>query len=216
MHKKTIIFDFDGTIADTLHLGVDLYNNIAHEYNCDTIAEKDIKRLQSMRPQQVMDNYWVNIFRMPFLLLRLRKELKKRITELKPINGITKAIKDIKNSGFKMGIMTSNTKGNVKSFLSLNWLDDIFDFIHSGKNLFGKDKVIRRLMKRNNLSIDEAVYIGDETRDIEASKKVGIPIVSVSWGFNSRKILESLSPDIIVDSPSELLDWLRKILNKRQ
>lgn len=211
MRKKTIIFDFDWTIADTMHLGIDLYNNIAHEYSCNTIRKNDIKKLQSMKPQQVMDDYWVNILKIPFLMIRLKKELKKRITELKPISGMIKAIKDIKDSGFRLGIMTSNTRSNVKSFLSLNGLDDIFEFIHSGRNLFGKDRVIKRLMRRNNLSNDEAVYIGDEIRDIEASKKVGIPIVSVSWGFNSRKVLESLNPNVIIDSPSDLLTWLKKI-----
>lgn len=211
MNKRTIIFDFDWTIADTLHLGVDLYNNIAHEYNCNTIGENDIKKIQSMRPQQVLDDYWVNILKIPFLLLRLRKELKKRITELKPINGIVKAIKDIKNYGFNLGIMTSNTKSNVRSFLDLNGLNNVFDFIHSGRHLFWKNKVIKRLLKERNIANEDVMYIWDETRDIEASQKVGIPIISVSRWFNSRKILESLNPNVIVDNPKDLLECLKKI-----
>ncbi len=211
MNKKTIIFDFDGTIADTLDLWVDLYNNIAHEFDCNVVGKSEVKKLQTMRPQQVLDEYWVSMIKLPFLLFRLRRELKKRIIELKPINGIVQAIKEIKDAWFHLGIMTSNTKSNVKSFLDINWLDNIFDFIHSGRNLFGKDRVIKRLMKRNNLNNDDAVYVGDETRDIEASQKVGIPIVSVSWGFNTRSILESLNPNVIVDDPKDLLGHLRKI-----
>ena len=86
MHKKTIIFDFDGTIADSLHLLVELYNNVAHIFFCKKIKNEDIKKLQSRRPQELMKSYWINTFKLLLLLLRLRRDLKKNIKKLKATN----------------------------------------------------------------------------------------------------------------------------------
>ena len=44
-------------------------------------------------------------------------------------------------------------------------------------------------LKLMRLGRDEVVYIGDEARDIDAAQKVGIPIISVTWGFNSSDVL---------------------------
>jgi phosphoglycolate phosphatase len=96
-------------------------------------------------------------------------------------------------------------------FLDINNLSDLFDFVYSGKSLFGKEKVIRRMLIHENLSADRVVYVGDETRDIEASKHAGIPVVAVSWGLNSRAALASLSPDQIADDPHELPGCLQRI-----
>ena len=120
----------------------------------------------------------------------------------------------LKNTGFNLGILSSNSKINVCKFLENNNLDNIFDFIYSSRHLFGKDKTLLRLLKKRNIPKKNAVYVGDETRDIEAAKKAGISIVSVSWGFNSRKTLEALQPDQIAGSPGELIACLQRIGNK--
>ena len=90
------------------------------------------------------------------------------------------ALKEIKAADFKLGIMTSNSKENVTTFLELHGLKGIFDFVYSGRNIFGRHKIINRLLKNHKISKKNAVYIGDETRDIEAAKRVGIPVVAVS------------------------------------
>jgi len=137
--------------------------------------------------------------------------LRGEIKNIKPIAGMIQALRNIKNAGLSLGIMTSNSKKNVKIFSEMNGLDGIFDFVYSGRNIFGKDKVIRRLLKDQQIARDNVVYVGDETRDIEAAKKAGIPVVAVSWGFNIREILVVQHPNEIVDEPKNLLECLRKI-----
>ena len=60
-------------------------------------------------------------------------------------------------------------------------------------------------------SMDEIIYVGDEMRDIEASKKVGIPVIAVSWGLNKREALESFKPDQMAHSPKDLPGCIEKI-----
>lgn len=208
MKQKIAIFDFDGTIADTLDAVVNIYNKIASKYNCKEVREEDRKKLQAKKPQEFLKDYGLTNFKLPFVLLKIRRGLKSEIENIKPIKGMVQTLKDIKNAGFVVGVMTSNSKENVESFFKLHDLNGIFDFIYSGKNLFGKDKVLKRLLKKHKIDKEIVVYIGDETRDIEAAKKVGMPVVAVSWGFNSKEILVSQMPNAIVDEPEKLLNVL--------
>lgn len=210
---KYIIFDFDGTIADTIDMTLNIYNRIAPEYNCKPVNDEDLKRIRSGKPQEFLKEYRVTAFKLVLILLRIRKELSKQIPEFKLVKDIKDSLWKLKNKGLRLGILTSNSKNNVKAFLENNNLSDIIDFVYNGKSLFGKDRVIMQLLDHENISSEDVVYIGDETRDIEASKKVGIPIVAVSWGLNSREILASLEPNQIVDSPKELFRCVEQIID---
>ena len=54
------------------------------------------------------------------------------------------------------------------------------------------------------MPLTAAIYVGDETRDVEAARKAGVQIIAVGWGLNSRASLLLQNPDFIVDSPEEL------------
>ena len=184
---------------------------MAPKYRCKIAKEEDLKKLRANKPQELLKSYNITKFKLPFLLLHIRKELRKEINNIKPISGIIKALRKIKAAGFNLGVMTSNSKKNVQIFADLNGLNGIFDFIYSGRNLFGKEKVINKLLKIHKIKKNSAIYIGDETRDIEASKKVGIQIIAVSWGMNTKEILASLQPDTITDKPENLLKCIQEL-----
>jgi len=206
MNKKTIIFDFDGTIGDTLALGIDIYNQIAEDYRCIPVDLVDVPTLQSKRPREIMGDYNINYFNIPFLLWRIKRELGERMGEVKSFPEMMEVIHELKDSGHRVGILTSNSKKNVEKFLKMNNSRDLFEFIYSGRHVFGKEKTMRKVLKREEIDSKEVIYVGDETRDVVASKKAGIPIISVDWGYNTREVLEKLEPNHIADIPSDLLE----------
>lgn len=213
--SRYIIFDFDGTIADTFDLALEIYNTIAPEYNCRPAGPEDLDLFRTKKPQELLKIYGVSRLKLLSLMLRIRRELSHHIPEIKLIRGMDASLREIRGRGYRMGILTSNSVINVGKFLDINNLSGLFDFIYSGKSLFGKDKVIRRLLMHENLTADKVIYVGDEARDIEASKSAGIPVVSVSWGMNRRELLFSLSPDQIADDPKELPGCLQRIFDGR-
>lgn len=211
---RYIIFDFDGTIADTIDLALAIYNRIAPEYNCKPVNDEDRKVLREGKPKELLKEYGVTNLKLGLLLLRIRKEIGNHIPELKLVKGIRDPLREIKNAGLILGILTSNSTHNVNRFLKKNDLTDIFDFVYSGKSLFGKDRVLMRLFDHEKISGEEVMYIGDETRDIEASERAGIPVVAVTWGLNNRKALLSLKPDQIADKPADLPGCVQEVLLK--
>jgi phosphoglycolate phosphatase len=206
-----IILDFDGTIANTLELALGIYNRIAPEYNWGHVGEAERELFRTKKPQELLKTYGISRLKLMTVLLRIRKELTRHIPEMQPVGGMETALREIRNAGFRMGILTSNSVDNVSKFLDINNLSALFDFIYSGRSIFGKEKVIRKLLIHEQLPADKVVYTGDETRDIEASKAAGIPVIAVSWGLNRRDLLASFSPDQIADKPEELLDCVRRI-----
>ncbi len=104
---------------------------------------------------------------------------------------------------FQIGILTSNTQENVKQFLDKNEMD-FFDFIRTGKSVFGKSHMINKIIKQRHVSKSEAFYVCDEVRDIEAARKSGIKSIVVTWGYNTKDVLIKENPDFLVNSPDEL------------
>ena len=80
----------------------------------------------------------------------------------------------------------------------------MFDFVYTGSSLFGKHKAMNKMLKNENLKSEGVIYVGDEVRDVEAADKVGLKVVSVDWGFNSREFLNQINPGSVVSSVSDL------------
>ncbi len=209
MIQKVIIFDFDGTIADTVDALVSIANNLAVEFNYAQITSEEFVILKNLTSREIFKYSGIPLFKMPFLLKKVKRELKNKIPELKPIQGIPQALTELKNDGNRLGIVTSNSKDNVKEFLKVNNLDNLFEFVHPGVTIFGKTKIINNILRQKQIKTQEVIYVGDETRDIEASKKSQIKIVSVTWGFNSEAALTKENPDFLIHHPRELVEIVK-------
>ncbi len=205
MSVPIILFDFDGTIADTLDSLIKITNRLAGEFGYKQTTEEDIATLKNMNSMQVIKTSGIPVFKIPFLLQRVKLELNHEIPILKPIPGIFEALYLLKNKDIKLGILTSNSQENVKGFLERNEMTTLFNFIDAGATLFGKSKAIKNFLKKEGVQPEQVIYVGDETRDIEAAKKVKIKVIAVSWGFNSKAVLAKHNPDLIIDKPQELM-----------
>jgi phosphoglycolate phosphatase len=115
----------------------------------------------------------------------------------------------LNNNGYRLGIITSNSQENVTDFLRVNDLDNLFDFVYSGVTIFGKTTIINNVLKQKQIKPQEVIYVGDETRDIEASKKANIKVIAVTWGFNSQEVLAKQNPDFLIQEPYELLEVIK-------
>jgi phosphoglycolate phosphatase len=108
---------------------------------------------------------------------------------------------------YRVGIFTSNSEEVVRYIMTRDDFRPV-DFICSGIPILEKDKAFKELLLSEGLSPHEAIYVGDELRDIDACRHAGIRIISACWGFNSRAALERGTPDYLVKSPEELLSLL--------
>lgn len=208
MTIKTIIFDFDGTIADTYQTLITITNNLANEFGYAQISPEELLELKQLSSREILRKSKISWIKIPFLLKRGQAELNKLVVTLKPINGIEKSLEKLKERGYYLGIITSNSYENVQGFLENNQLKNIFDFIYPSIPLFRKHNAIKKFINKHGFKPEEVIYVGDETRDIEAARKCKVKIASVSWGFSDKFLLEQYNPDFLLDCPKELLTML--------
>jgi phosphoglycolate phosphatase len=209
MTQKVIIFDFDGTIADTVDALVSIANRLAVEFGYIQILPEELALLRNFTSREIIKYSGISLFKVPFLVKKVKGELKNKIPELKPIPGMKEALISLSKEGNRLGIITSNSKDNVTQFLKINELENLFEFIYSGVTIFGKTTIINNVLRQKQLKPQEVIYVGDETRDIEASKKANIKVIGVTWGFNSQAVMAKQNPDFLIQKPDELLDIIK-------
>jgi len=202
--NKTIIFDFDGTIANTLDSVVRIVNDHAEHFGYKKVTKEDIPYLQGKKPKEILSYLGISIFKLPSWIKKIHSEINKEITNMTPTVNISPLLSELHHDEhFQIGILTSNTHENVKQFLDNNELD-FFDFIRTGKSVFGKSHIINKIIKQRHANKNEVFYVCDEVRDIEAARKSGIKSIAVTWGYNTKDALIKENPDFLVNLPDEL------------
>ncbi len=203
--KKYIIFDFDGTIADTFHILEEIGKEYARKYSIN-ITPKEAKEY-GLKKTLLKSKF--PIWKIPKILPEVRKKIALGLkTDVRLFPGIKEILIKL-SKNYYLGILSTNSKQNIMQFLKKYNLYRFFRFVYSDSSIFGKHFVLKRLCKKYSISYKNIIYIGDEDRDIEAAKKLCIKIIAVSWGYNSKKLLKKYNPDYLVDNPKQIL----KILN---
>ncbi|PWU23561.1 carotenoid oxygenase [Candidatus Cerribacteria bacterium 'Amazon FNV 2010 28 9'] len=203
-----IFFDFDGTIADTLPLSAHLYNEIAPQFGGRLIREEDVEVLRTKNLHELIRLSKIPLIQIPKVVYFMQQKTSASMNTVLPFAGIEEVLKELKKKGKIVGIVTTNSEANVRTFLRTRNLEKYIDFVHAEKALFGKGNMLRHVLKENNASSSQAVYIGDEVRDGEAANKAHISFIAVTWGLNAREAFTKIEPLKIVDSPKRLLQLL--------
>lgn len=206
MKYRTILFDFDGTLADSAGLALDIMNSLAPEFGFAPVTSDEIPRLQKMSARELLVQrahipLW-NIPKIWRLERRVREEFGKRAQEIRSFKGVPEMMAGLFAAGYEMGIVTSNAHETVVGLLEQTGIQ--VHFIHAGSAFFGKARAIRGALREYGIDPRHTVYIGDELRDVEACKKVGIDMIAVGWGLNAPETLKDAGATVAA-TPEALL-----------
>jgi HAD superfamily hydrolase (TIGR01549 family) len=209
MHHRTLVFDFDGTIADTLEEARSIYNRMAPDYGLREVQPEEIPGLRHLSLKQLLHQLGISKRHVPSLIGRGTSMLRASIARMQLIEGMAEVLPEIRRHSHSFGILTSNASANVDLFLRSHGIRGLFGFISSTSKLTGKSKHLRAIRKTFSLHAHDMLYVGDEIRDIRAARKAGIAVAAVTWGFNSQEALAAENPDYLLQSPDEFLHLLR-------
>ena len=206
---NVILFDFDGTIANSLEIGFQVTNRLAREFGYQQINLEEFKQLQNLSSREILKRLKISIFKIPFLARRFNTEFGRNIGQLMLIPGIKETLLELKQRGNRLAIVSTNSERNIRLVLEAHGLSGVFDQVLSSSP-FGKSRLIKKMIRQNRFSPETVFYVGDETRDIEAARKSRVAAIAVTWGFNSEKILAAQNPDFLIHNPHDLLDIANK------
>lgn len=204
----TIIFDMDGTIADSF------------DYVSDFMAQQaGMSRLTPEKKQQLRGLSMINMARRlgfhwwhaPILFYKGQRRMHKVIHRLRSFEGIPELIRKLHAEGHELFVLSSNSRRNVNHFLHTQKIHRYFVEIYGGVGMFNKASALKQLFKEQNLDIRRAVYVGDELRDVQAAKSIGLKAIAVTWGFADPQELKAARPAGMANTPAELMQILEEL-----
>ncbi|AFY93010.1 haloacid dehalogenase superfamily enzyme, subfamily IA [Chamaesiphon minutus PCC 6605] len=210
LKPRLIIFDFDGTLADSLVIMIDITNRLASEFGYKQLSDDFIATLKYLSPWEIVRAIDVALWKIPWIVQRVRQEFYTEAKRVELFSGIVELVERLKAEHYRLGIVSSNSEANIHAVLRQYGIEHRFDFVTSAST-FGKGRAISKVIKQSNIERANAVYVGDEIRDIRAARSVGIKIVAVSWGFNDPTALLQQKPDLLIAEPADLLSAIDRL-----
>ncbi|MFA6801016.1 MAG: HAD-IA family hydrolase [Acholeplasmataceae bacterium] len=200
---KAIIFDFDGTIANTKAFAYQVYTKLTDQYGIKQLSEKEFDHLKTLTLVDKFRVHDISIFKLPKLVRQARKTISMVMHEIKPYDQMIELLQLLHKNNILLFIVSSNSKNNILVFTN-QYNINFFEKIYGRAKYFKKEKTLKKVLKEYNLNQEEVLYIGDEVRDIRSCKKINLPIVSVTWGFDDKDMLEKENPNYIADDMESL------------
>ena len=205
-----IIFDLDGTLIDSLDIFIKIGNDMAEKYGYKSLNEEKIKELLKLPMKKRIESLKIPVYKIPKMGFEALSTFNSYAAQVRPIEGVKEMLEQLHKEGYRLSIVSSNSLRNINTFLKANELN-LFDNIQASKGLFGKHITISKLITKLRVKKEEVIYIGDEQRDVEACRKIGIKVISVLWGFDSLELIEKVNPDFIVSDPKEIFEIIMSI-----
>ena len=208
---KTVIFDLDGTVLNTL---VDLKNAVNHGLKTRNLPEKDLEFIRKAigngtqvlikrcTPENITEeerSLVFNAFKNYYL--------EHYADNTKPFDGILEMLKSLKG---KVNLaLVSNKDDDLTRKLINKEFPDIFDIVQG--SYFDQPKkpnpyLINKIIQENNLNKKDCLYIGDTNIDKESANNAGLEYRLVNYGFRTKEELQKMCPnDTSLSSVDELL-----------
>lgn len=199
---KTLIFDFDGTIADSFDYVFAFLASQGHPARTFSHDERQMFRHRSMptMARQLGIRWW----QLPHVWHKGRREMRRHLNQVGVFTEMPPLIRELRGQGYRLMILSSNTEPTIREFLRRHEIDDFFEDVHGKVGLFGKGPALRQMLAKHGLHVDDCVYIGDEVRDVKSAHAVRIDCIAVTWGFADPNSLRGLRPYAVAASSAEL------------
>ena len=202
MQFRLALFDFDGTLADSQDWFLGIFDQVADRFGYRRLGPGDRERLRGLETKAILRDLGVPIWKLPMIARHLRELATRDIESIRLFPGAAEMLETVKAAGIRIAVVSSNAEENVRRVLGPA-AAHVAHFA-CGAHLFGKASKVRGVLRAMRGEAGAAILIGDEVRDLEAAREVGIACGLVGWGYADPKFLRSLSPDLYFDSMEEI------------
>jgi phosphoglycolate phosphatase len=197
-----VIFDLDGTLADSFPWFRRHVNGVADRFAFRRIADEDVESLRHADSREILTRLEVPTWKLPAIARHMRRLKAQHIQDIPLFDGAEAMLRTLSQAGFRLALVSSDSEANARQ--QLGELAALFSHFDCGASIFGKARKFRRVVKRAGLAPDAVIAIGDEVRDIEAARSVGIACGAVRWGFASSEALRARAPDLMFERMEDI------------
>ena len=202
---KLVIFDFDGTLADTRPFMLSILDHLAEKFNTKRMDVNALDQLRGYTARQIMKMHRVSMWKLLLMTRESQKLLYKNIDSIKLFPGIENVMRTIAQNNISIAVVTSNQLRNVLAVLG-DELAGLVSVFECEAGFFSKASRLRRALRKAGIRSDDTLSLGDETRDIEAARRIGIPCAAVTWGYGDLETLRGHKPDHLLTDVEQILE----------
>jgi phosphoglycolate phosphatase len=205
MRYQLVIFDFDGTLADSFPWFVGVFDQLSDRFHFRKMPAGELEALRSCGPSEILRRLGIRSWKMPFIASHLRALMARDIDRIALFRGVDATLRHLAEQGTAMAVVSSNSQENVRRILGPENAARI-QYYECGAALLGKQSKFRRVLAQSGVPPEAAISIGDEVRDLEAARRVGIAFGAVSWGYSDVASLRERAPAEVFETFEDLAE----------
>jgi phosphoglycolate phosphatase len=198
-----VIFDFDGTLADSADWMIRTLNGISGQFGLRQVTDDEVQMLRGRSTTEIVRYLGVPVWQLPRIAAEMRKRIAADIAQIKLFAGVADMLRALDERDMRLAIVSSNSEANVRCVLGADNAARI-DLFDCSAAMFGKSHKLRSVMRRLRVAEHLTLYVGDETRDIEAAREVGCASGAVTWGYAQAQILKTFAPTMTFDTMAQI------------
>ena len=200
------IFDLDGTLADSFPWFLRTINDVADHFGFRRVRDEDIEGLRHAASREILTHLEVPLWKLPAIARHARRLKAEAASEISLFAGVETMLRTLAENGVQLALVTSDSEANARE--KLGPAAALFAQFDCSASLFGKAAKFRRVIRRAGVAPGKVISIGDEVRDIEAARAVGIACGAVCWGYAAPAALRALGPDHVFERMDEIVSTL--------
>jgi len=203
VNYKLIIFDFDGTLADSFPYFLRTMNALATTYNFPVIQPQDVDQLRGLDARQMIKRARLPAWKIPLIVSSFIRRMGQDIDQIHLFDGVPQLLSQLAGQGVKLAIVSSNSEENIRRVLGPANASLISHY-GCGSSLFSKQRKFKRAMEKMGASRQETLCVGDEVRDIEAAQEATVAFGAVTWGYTCPDALAAYPGISLFHTPADI------------
>lgn len=209
MQYDLLIFDLDGTLADSFPFFISVHNRLASRHGFRRIEPSEVEALRDCSASVLMRHVGLPRWKLPWVARSFVSLMHEEGRNVAPFNGVDEMLRELDASGVALALASSNSASNCRRVLGEDtWRR--FAHVECGASIFGKRHRIARTLGVTGIHAHRALYVGDQLTDAEAARAAGVAFGAVGWGYASFASLLAADPDVAFARVRDLSHFARR------
>jgi phosphoglycolate phosphatase len=206
MRYPLVIFDFDGTLADSFPWVLGVVDDVADRFRFRRMREGELEELRYCDAREVMRRLGVPRWKVPMIARYVRTRMAADVDQIRLFPGVGEMIETLAGAGVRLAVVSANGESTIRKVLGEHARH--INHISGGVSLFGKRGKLLRMSRLAAVDPGRAVAIGDEIRDLNAAKAARMAFGAVTWGLTRPEALQAGGADIVFGEMADIPRWL--------
>ena len=209
MNVKVVIFDWDGTLIDSVDHIADSLQQAATELGYPDLEREAYRDIIGLGMIEALEKLYPGLTREE--IVRIREGyagyfFQKMTTPQNVFDGMADVVADICRSGRGCSVATGKSRKGLAKALTTSGLGHHFDITRCADETRSKPDplMLEEILEFYGFQPEEAVMIGDTRYDLDMARRIGMPAIGVEWGVHTRDVLQEYDPHAVVNTVGDL------------